>query len=143
MWYLVTGLVCVFLIWKDSKKREGSIVKHAVLSVLVPPLGYALWQAEKPLVGDEKRYGGKGWNLMKWIAIMHTVLCIIWAVYGMMIGAEVASGADSEYGVAGAAIGTFLGLGMIAFVWFGGVVGSLVLGLILKKPVTETATGVA
>lgn len=141
MWYIFTGLVCVFLIWKDSQKRSTSITKYAVLSLLVPPIGYGLWQADKSLVGDEKRYGGKGWNTLKWVAIIHTILCIIWAVYGMFLGAEAVSEAGSDAGAAGAAIGTGLGIMLIMFVWFGVVVGSLVLGLILKKPITETANG--
>jgi hypothetical protein len=76
---------------------------------------------------------------MKWCAIMHTVMCFVWGVYGMVAGAEVASEAGSRAGEVGAAIGTGIGMMMIAFVWFGGVVGCLLLGVILKKPVEESA----
>lgn len=139
MWYLITGVICVLLIWNNNRNRNANIIKYALISILFPPLGYGLWQAEKPLIGDEKRYGGKGWNVLKWVAIIHTILCIIWAIYGMFIGAEVASNTTSEYGKAGAVIGAGLGIMMIMVVWFVGVVGSLVLGLILKKPITEEA----
>jgi hypothetical protein len=139
MWYLITGVICVLLIWNNNRNRNANIVKYALISILFPPIGYGLWQAEKPLIGDEKRYGGKGWNVLKWVAIIHTILCIIWAIYGMFIGAEVASNTTSEYGKAGAVIGAGLGIMMIMVVWFVGVVGSLVLGLILKKPITEEA----
>ena len=139
MWYLITGVTCVLLIWNNNRNRNANIVKYALISILFPPIGYGLWQAEKPLIGDEKRYGGKGWNVLKWVAIVHTILCIIWAIYGMFIGAEVASNTTSEYGKAGAVIGAGLGIMMIMVVWFVGVVGSLVLGLILKKPITEEA----
>ena len=139
MWYLITGVICVLLIWNNNRNRNANIVKYALISILFPPIGYGLWQAEKPLIGDEKRYGGKGWNVLKWVAIIHTILCIIWAIYGMFIGAEVASNTTSEYGKAGAVIGAGLGIMMIIVVWFVGVVGSLVLGLILKKPITEEA----
>lgn len=139
MWYLITGVICVLLIWNNNRNRNANIVKYALISILFPPIGYGLWQAEKPLIGDEKRYGGKGWNVLKWVAIVHTILCIIWAIYGMFIGAEVASNTTSEYGKAGAVIGAGLGIMMIMVVWFVGVVGSLVLGLILKKPITEEA----
>lgn len=139
MWYLITGVICVLLIWNNNRNRNANIIKYALISILFPPIGYGLWQAEKPLIGDEKRYGGKGWNVLKWVAIIHTILCIIWAIYGMFIGAEVASNTTSEYGKAGAVIGAGLGIMMIMVVWFVGVVGSLVLGLILKKPITEEA----
>ena len=139
MWYLITGVICVLLIWNNNKSRNANIGKYALISILFPPIGYGLWQAEKPLIGDEKRYGGKGWNVLKWVAIIHTILCIIWAISGMFIGAELASKTASEYGKAGAAIGAGLGIMMIMVVWFVGVVGSLVLGLILKKPITEEA----
>ena len=139
MWYLITGVICVLLIWNNNKSRNANIGKYALISILFPPIGYGLWQAEKPLIGDEKRYGGKGWNVLKWVAIIHTILCIIWAISGMFIGAELASKTTSEYGKAGAAIGAGLGIMMIMVVWFVGVVGSLVLGLILKKPINEEA----
>lgn len=139
MWYLITGLVCVFLIWNSNKNRNAKIGKYVILSILLPPIGYGLWQAERPLINDEQRFGGKGWNLMKWIGIIHTIMCLIWAFYGMSVGAEVANQADSDAGKVGAAIGTGLGIMMIMMVWFFGIVGSLILGLILKKPITETA----
>jgi amino acid transporter len=139
MWYLITGLVCVFLIWNSNKNRNAKIGKYVILSILLPPIGYGLWQAERPLINDEQRFGGKGWNLMKWIGIIHTIMCVIWAFYGMSVGAEVANQADSDAGKVGAAIGTGLGIMMIMMVWFFGIVGSLILGLILKKPITETA----
>jgi hypothetical protein len=139
MWYLITGALCAFLIWNNNRNRNANIVKYALISLLFPPLGFGLWQAEKPLIGDEKRYGGKSWNVLKWIAIIHTILCIIWAFYGLVIGAEVASNTNSDYGKAGAVIGAGIGIMMIMMVWFFGVVGSLVLGLILKKPIVEEA----
>ena len=139
MWYLITGLVCIFLIWKSNKNRNTNITKYVIVSILFPPIGYGLWQAEKPLINDEIRYGGKGWNVMKWLAIIHTIMCIIWAFYGISVGADVAKNSGSDAGKVGAAIGTGLGIMMIMMVWFFGVVGSLVLGLMLKKPITENA----
>ena len=140
MWYLITGLICIFLIWNNNKERNASITKYAIISIIWPPLGYGLWQAEKPLINDEKRYGGKGWNILKWFAIIHTIMCVIWGFYGMFLGAKVASESGSDAGKVGAAIGTGLGIMMIMLVWFFGVVGSLILGLIVKKPIVEEAT---
>jgi hypothetical protein len=140
MWYLITGLICVFLIWNNNKDRNASITKYAIISILLPPLGYGFWQAEKPLINEEKRYGGRGWNILKWFAIIHTIMCVVWAFYGMFIGAKIASESGSDAGKVGAAIGTGLGIMMIMAVWFFGVMGSLVLGLIVKKPIVEEAS---
>ena len=141
MWYFITGLICAVLIWLNNKERNAPIVKYIVISILFPQLGYGLWQAEKPLIGNEERYGGKGWNIMKWFAIFHTIFCVIWAVYGLVVGSDVASKTNDDFGRAGAVIGTGLGIIMIMMVWFGGVLGSLILGLILKKPIVEKAGG--
>lgn len=139
MWYTITSIVCILLIWNENKKRNAIITKYLILSFIFPPVGYGLWKAEMPLINDEKRYGGKGWNLMKWIAIIHTIMCIIWAFYGIFIGAEVANSSSSDAYKAGAVIGTGLSIMMIIIIWFFGVVGSLVLGLIIKKPITEVS----
>lgn len=137
MWYLITGFVCVFLIWSDSRKRNAAFAKYALLSIIIPPIGYGLWQASKPLVGEEKRYGGKGWNVMKWVGIMHTVLCVVWALYGMFQGAGITSAAETDAEKTGAAIGTGIGIMLVGVVWFFGVAGTLIIGFLLKKPITE------
>ncbi len=134
MWYLITGLICVFLIWKSNKERNGSIAKYLIVSLLLPPLGYALWQAEKPLIKEEKRHGGKDWNVLKWFVISYTVMCVIWAFYEMFIGAKMTSASESDAEKVDAVMGMGLGIMMIMITWFLGVVGAL------KEPIIEDAT---
>ena len=140
MWYLIVGLLGVLLIWRNSKGRDTSITKYAVLSIVLPWVGYSLWQAEKQLINDEKRYGGKAWNFLKTGALIHTFLCIIWGIYGVIGGAMMTDSAGSDAEAVGAAIGTGIGMLMIMAVWFGGVFGALVLGSILKTPTIEEAS---
>lgn len=139
-YFLIAGL-CVVYILVNNKKRKASLTKYIILSILFPPIGFALWQAEKPLIGDERRYGGRGWNFMKWFALMHTLLCILWAFAAMGIGASYIASTSDDAEALGAALGTGLGLTMIMIAWFIGTIGSLILGLILRKPVTESAVG--
>ncbi len=139
MWYIITGVFCCFLIILNNRKRKANPIKYLILTLILPPIGYGLWQAEKPLIENEERHGGKGWNVMKWVALIHTVLCIFWGFYGVILGATMTSEATSDAAKAGAAIGTGLGIMLIMMVWFGGVVGSLILGAILKKPIIEKA----
>lgn len=139
MWYLITGIIASILIVINKKERNINIVKYIIISLIMPPLGYGMWQADKPLIGKEERYGGKGWVIMRTFAIFHTIMCIIWAFFALGLASEVAGNASNDYEAAGAAIGAGIGIIMIVGIWFGGTLGSLILGLILKKPIHEKA----
>ncbi len=62
--------------------------------------------------------GGEGWNVMKWLEIMHTIMCIIWIFYAMTVVTNVSGQAGSYSEEVRAAIGVGLGIFMIMMVWF-------------------------
>jgi len=142
MWYLylITGMLCILLIWRNKKNRNVNITKYVILSILFPHIGYGLWEAEKPLIDNEKRHGGKGWNVMKWVGIIHTIMCVIFALYIIFWGV---AQLDGDHATESEIKGIFLSIGwsiMLTIVlWFFGIGVSLILGLILKKPIIETA----
>ncbi len=137
MWYLITAAICVAIILLQNRTRKGKPLKHIILSIVLPPLGFGLWQAEKPLLVGEKRYGGKGWNTAKWFALFHSIMCLIWMIYGFVLGAQMASQSTSDAHAAGAAIGTGLAIFLIGGVWAAGFIISIIIGLVMKTPTVE------
>ncbi len=83
----------------------------------------------------------EGWNIMKWSAIVHSNMCIIWILYAFFV---VSNGVDHERNaflpIHLLIIGGGVGLLAIFLVWFFGVGIFLFIGLIVKVPVTEIAS---
>jgi hypothetical protein len=81
----------------------------------------------------EVREGGTAWNILKNFALLWTVAMAIVAISGLMAASSNTANLRSDAERAGAAIGTALGLGVIGALWFFPMVGSVLLGFILKK----------
>lgn len=137
MWYLITGIVSIIIIILNNRQRKANVIKYVIITLLIPPVGFGLWQAEKPLLPGEERYGGKAWNVLKWVAIIHTILCFIWGIWAIGFTSDQMATTSNDAEVVGTAIGAGIGFMLIAGVWFFGILVSLIMGLILKKPITE------
>ncbi len=133
MWYIV--LYGLFAIWVlvDGLKREAKAIPWAIGTLLLGPVVLPVYVAKRPLHSGEVREGGVGWNVLRNFALFWTVLMTVAAVWGMIAVSEQTATLQTEAERAGAAVGTALGLGMIAVLWFVPMVGALVLGLFLKK----------
>ncbi len=133
MWYIV--LYGLFAIWVlvDGLKRKTKAIPWAIGTLLLGPVVLPVYVAKRPLKAGEVREGGTGWNVLRNFALFWTVLMAVAAVWGIVAVSERAATLQTEAERAGAAIGTALGLGMIAALWFFPMVGALVLGLFLKK----------
>lgn len=133
MWYI--ALYGLFAIWVlvDGLKRKAKAIPWAIGTLLLGPVVLPVYVAKRPLKAGEVREGGTGWNVLRDFALFWTILMAVAAVGGMVAVSEQTATLQSEAERAGAAIGTALGLGMIAALWFFPVGGALVLGLFLKK----------
>lgn len=133
MWYLILYGILAIWAFVDAKKRKANAVLWAVGTLLLGPIILPFYFAKRPLKAGEVREGGTAWNVLKNFAIFWTILMAVAAIWGMVAVSEHLSTFQSEAERAGAAIGTALGLGMIAALWFFPFMGAVVLGLILKK----------
>jgi len=133
MWYI--ALYGLFAIWVlvDGLKRKAKALPWAIGTVLLGPIVLPVYIAKRPLKAGEVREGGTGWNVLRNFALFWTILMAVAAFWGMVAVSEQTATLQTEAERAGAAIGTALGLGMIAALWFFPMVGALVLGLFLKK----------
>ncbi len=133
MWYI--ALYGLFAIWvlTDGLKRKAKAIPWAVGTLVLGPIVLPVYVAKRPLRAGEIREGGTGWNVLKNFALFWTVLIAVVTVWGMVTASVETANFQTEAEQAGAAIGTALGFGIIAFLWFVPMVGALVLGLFLKK----------
>lgn len=133
MWYLILYGILAIWAFVDAKKRQANAILWAAGTLLLGPIILPFYFAKRPLKAGEVREGGTAWNVLKNFAIFWTILMVVAAIWGMVAVSEHSSTLQSEAEKAGAAIGTALGLGMIAALWFFPFIGAVVLGLILKK----------
>lgn len=72
-------------------------------------------------------------KIIKWLFILFNILMLVWLISGANTGSEMVNSAMSEAEAAGAALGTGIGMMMIATMW---VVGDIILGLfvLLTRP---------
>jgi 4-amino-4-deoxy-L-arabinose transferase-like glycosyltransferase len=133
MFYII--MFGLFAIWVliDALKRKAKAIPWAIGTAMLAPIVLPVYIAKRPLKPGEVREGGTGWNVLRSFALFWTVLMAVAAVWGMVAVSEHTATLQTEVERAGAAIGTALGLGMIAALWFFPLAGALVLGLFLKK----------
>ena len=139
MKYLIVAALFVHAVWVffDAHKRRRHTLGQAagwalgtlVLWLFVVPLYFA----QRHLRAGETREGGDGWNYLKTLALLWTIVMLAVGAHYILAASEVASNAHTSAGQAGAAIGATLGIGLLAAVWFFPVLGALLLGLVLKK----------
>ena len=133
MWYLILCGILALWAFVDAKKRKANAILWAVGTLLLGPIVLPFYFAKRPLKAGELREGGTWWNILKNFAIFWTILMAVAAIWGMVAVSEHSSTFQSEAERAGAAIGTALGLGMIAALWFFPFIGAVGLGFFLKK----------
>lgn len=134
MWYWLLNLIISLWVFFDARNRK---MKDALmwgfgtffLMIIVIPFYFA----KRTLKPGETREGGLAWNVMKSFAIFWTLFMFVAGIAGMVASSSVVNKASSNAEQAGAAIGVFMGLGLIGSIWFVILVGALVLGLFLKK----------
>jgi hypothetical protein len=132
MFLIVAGVLGLFVGIDAYRRRDQWLLwgfGTFILAVVVMPL----WYAKRPLMAGERREGGTGWNFLKNFAILWTIVMLIvtaWSTVGM---GSVAASAKSDAEMAGAGLGMIFGYGMLGAFWFFPVLGSLVLGLLIKK----------
>jgi len=137
--YLIVAAIFVHAVWVffDAYKRRRHTLGEAagwalgtlVLWLFVVPLYFA----QRHLRAGETREGGDGWNYLKTLAVLWTIVMLAVGAHYILAASEVASTAHTSAGQAGAAIGATLGIGLLAAAWFFPVLGALLLGLVLKK----------
>lgn len=132
---LYFALYGIFAIWVvvDGLKRKVNAIPWAIGTAIIGPVVLPVYLAKRPLKAGEVREGGTPWNVLKNFAIFWTILMVLVAVWSMVTIGQHTTTLQSEAEKAGAAIGTALGLGMVAALWFFPFVGAVVLGFILKK----------
>jgi hypothetical protein len=133
MWYIVFNLIFAIWVLVDSRKRKANALFWTIGTLLLGPIVLCVYFAKRPLMAGEVREGGTAWNIVKNFAFFWTILMLFAAVWGIISVSEDISTSQSEVGKAGAIIGTALGLGVIATLWFFPMVGAVVLGFFLKK----------
>jgi antitoxin component YwqK of YwqJK toxin-antitoxin module/ribosomal protein L32 len=137
--YLIIAALFLHAVWVffDAHKRRRHTLGEAagwalgtlVLWLFVVPLYFA----QRHLRAGETREGGDGWNYLKTLAVLWTIVMLAVGAHYILAASEVASTAHTGAAQAGAAIGTILSVGLLAAVWFFPVMGAILLGLVLKK----------
>lgn len=134
MWYWILNLALAAWVFMDARSRKmDQAALWAVGTFLLLIFVIPFYLAKRPLKAGEVREGGTAWNVIKSFALFWTVFMVVAGVAGMMAAGDASTEAISDAEKAGAAIGTALGLGMIIFLWFIVISGSLVVGIFLKK----------
>ncbi len=135
MWYLI--LYGVFAAWVlfdgMSRKDGGAAVGWTIGTLLLGPLVLPVYLAKRPLKTGEVREGGTAWNVLKNFAILWTILMAVAAFSAVSSMGDYATNLQSDAERAGAGIGMFLGMGLLAVVWLVPTAGAALLGFLLKK----------
>ena len=135
MWYLI--LYAVFAAWVlfdgFSRRTGGAAIAWALGTLLLGPIILPIYLAKRPLKNGEIREGGTGWNVLKNFAILWTIVMAVATFSGLSAMSNVTGNLRSDAERAGAGIGIFLGMGVLAAVWFVPTVGAALLGFLLKK----------
>jgi hypothetical protein len=135
MGYLIAAAILSHAVWVflDARKRGneplGWAIGTGVLWLFVVPF----YLAKRNLKPGETREGGIGWNVLRVLALLWTlVMTAVGASYLSSLG-KIASTAHSGAEKAGAAIGSALGIGLLVSAWFVPAVGALLVGVLVKK----------
>ena len=137
--YLIVAALFLYAVWVffDAYKLRKHTLKEAAgwaLGTLAVWLFVVpLYFAQRNLRAGETREGGDGWNYLKTLAMLWTIVMLAVGAHYILAASEVASTAHTGAGQVGAAIGATLSLGVVAAAWFFPVLGALLLGLVLKK----------
>jgi hypothetical protein len=133
MWYPILSIIFGIWVGFDGHKRKANFIVWAIGVAILGPIILPVYLAKRPLLSGQIREGGTAWNILKNFAIFWTIFMIVATVWTMSAIGERITTLNSEAARAGAAIGTFLGLGMLGVLWFLPFIGAFILGLMLKK----------
>lgn len=133
MWYIVVyGLFAIWVL-VDGLKRKAKAIPWAIGTAILGPIVLPVYFAKRPLKAGEVREGGTAWNVIRNFALFWTIVMAFAAIWSLVAVSSETATYQTAAEQAGAAIGTALGLGMIAALWFFPMVGALVFGFFLKK----------
>lgn len=134
MWiFALTFLIAVWVFVDARQRKDDQPLAWALGTFLLLIVCLPYYLAKRNLKAGEVREGGTAWNLLKGFAAIWTLAMLLAGLAGLVQAGNVVNQASSEAEQAGAAIGSMLGLGLIGGLWFVGVAGALLLGLLLKK----------
>jgi hypothetical protein len=135
MWYWWAGAIAALCVILDGWRRGLRAVTFgwAMAMFLFVPLALPVYFAVRPLYEGETREGGTAWNVLKNFALCWTLLMAIVAVAAVMSLGQASSSQQSDAQRVGYAIGSALGLGLLAAAWFFPMIGAIILGFFLKK----------
>lgn len=135
MWYLVLYVAFATWVLLDalSRKIGAAAVVWALGTLLLGPLILPVYLAKRPLKTGEVREGGTSWNVLKNFAILWTIAMVFATFRAILALGSFATTVRSDAEKAGAGLGMFLGLGMLASVWFFPTAGAALLGVFLRK----------
>lgn len=133
MWYLILNAVLTLWVCIDARKRNEDIAQWAVGTAFLGVIVVPVYLAKRSLLSGETREGGTAWNVLKNFAIVWTILMAFAAGQGLLLLGKEAAKLQGGAEMAGAAIGSFLGFGVLAATWFFPFIGAFVVGLMMKK----------
>ena len=133
MWYLAMSILIAIWVLVDGRKRRANGFGWAAWTAVLGPFLMPFYLAKRPLVEGETREGGVWWNILKNFALFWTLFMAVAAVVGLINVVGKSQPNMSEFEAAGRAIGTALGLGLIAVLWFFPFVGAMAIGFFVKK----------
>ncbi len=134
--YTVLTIILTIWIFFDAKKRKNKYVLWGLASLIIWPILIPFYIANRNLLPNETREGGKVWIVCKFFILIWTIFIGTLFTIGIF-NASASVDTTNEAEVIGSSIGIFLGGGIYFIVWIGPVFITLLLGLILRKNITE------
>ena len=135
MAYLIAVAILSHAVWVflDAQKRRNEPFGWAIGTALLWLFVVPFYLAKRNLKAGETREGGTGWNVLKTLTLLWTLVMIVVGVSYLSTVGRIASSAHSGAEKAGAAIGGTLGIVFLFAAWFLPAAGALIVGLLVKK----------
>lgn len=132
-WYWILYFMLGVWVFSDARIRNNNSAGWGIGTFLLGPIVLPVYLAKRNLKEHEIREGGTGWNILKYFAVLWTALMFIVTVISLIKIKGIADTAVSNAEKTGVAIGSGIGIVMIAMAWFFPVVAALIIGLFIKK----------
>jgi hypothetical protein len=141
LWIWMLLAVAAIWVFVDARKRKADQPGlWAIGTFLIAVLAFPAYLTTRPLLPGGRREGGRGWNFLRYLALMWTVLMAVLTVMYLVSIADTSAGLHSDAERAGAAIGTALGIGLIGVIWLAPTAVVLLIGVLVRKQ-NEVETG--
>ena len=128
MWVPITVWVLI-----DARKRRNNLIGWSIGTLLFGPIVLPFYLAKRYLKPNEVREGGTAWNVLKYFTLFWTITMAASGIAGMIGAGSVISNSSNDFELAGAVVGTGLGMLGLFFLWFIVAFVALILGFFLKK----------